>query len=119
MDDEPFPGIVEVRFIDATGRCWSLIDKCPIFAAHLGAEAQLTVPDAAWSARQLSVVRLAFLLLLAGLVGPGAERSGQAGLVGADWRAPPPSRAARRHRAHDNPGPRPRTAPPARAGPPL
>ncbi|MFI9332125.1 hypothetical protein ACIGZJ_31850 [Kitasatospora sp. NPDC052868] len=89
MDDEPFPGIVEVRFIDATGRCWSLIDKCATFAAHLGAEAQLTVPDAAWSVRQLSVVRLAFLLLLAGLVGPGAERSGQAGLVGADWRAPP------------------------------
>ncbi|MFE6038700.1 hypothetical protein [Streptomyces sp. NPDC056452] len=32
MDDEPFPGIVEVQFIDATGRCRSLIDKCAIFA---------------------------------------------------------------------------------------
>ncbi|MHA5051473.1 hypothetical protein [Streptomyces sp. SD15] len=32
VDDEPFPGIVEVRFIDATGHCWSLIDKCAIFA---------------------------------------------------------------------------------------
>ncbi|MFF1869439.1 hypothetical protein [Kitasatospora herbaricolor] len=32
MDDEPFPGIVEVRFTDAAGQSWSLIDKCAIFA---------------------------------------------------------------------------------------
>ncbi|MFB6616921.1 hypothetical protein ACFCV9_22355 [Streptomyces sp. NPDC056367] len=32
MDDEPFPGIVEVRFTDAVGQSWSLIDKCAIFA---------------------------------------------------------------------------------------
>ncbi|MEU6510551.1 hypothetical protein [Streptomyces sp. NPDC046942] len=43
VDDEPFPGIVEVRFIDATGHCWSLIDKCAIFA-QLG---ELT-PDSAY-----------------------------------------------------------------------
>ncbi len=32
VDDEPFPGIVEVRFIDAAGQSWSLIDKCAMFA---------------------------------------------------------------------------------------
>ncbi|QIY58772.1 hypothetical protein HEP86_35240 [Streptomyces sp. RPA4-5] len=32
VDDEPFPGIVEVQFIDAEGQRWSLIDKSPIFA---------------------------------------------------------------------------------------
>ncbi len=32
VDDEPFPGIVEVRFSDAAGQSWSLIDKCAIFA---------------------------------------------------------------------------------------
>ncbi|MFI0898494.1 hypothetical protein [Streptomyces sp. NPDC020983] len=32
MDDEPFPGIVEVRFTDAAGQSWSLIDKCAVFA---------------------------------------------------------------------------------------
>ncbi|MFJ9724765.1 hypothetical protein ACIRP3_18645 [Streptomyces sp. NPDC101209] len=31
LDDEPFPGIVEVQFVDAAGRRWSLIDKCAIF----------------------------------------------------------------------------------------
>ncbi|MEW1913630.1 hypothetical protein AB0442_35285 [Kitasatospora sp. NPDC085895] len=25
--------MVEVQFTDATGRCWSLVDKAPIFAA--------------------------------------------------------------------------------------
>ncbi|BFV56298.1 hypothetical protein KCMC57_up14020 [Kitasatospora sp. CMC57] len=33
VDDEPWPGVVEVQFTDATGRCWSLVDKAPIFAA--------------------------------------------------------------------------------------
>ncbi|WP_317441084.1 hypothetical protein [Streptomyces collinus] len=33
MDDEPWPGVVEVQFTDAAGRCWSLVDKAPIFAA--------------------------------------------------------------------------------------
>lgn len=32
VDDEPFPGIVEVQFRDAQGHGWSLIDKCAIFA---------------------------------------------------------------------------------------
>ncbi|MFJ7280997.1 hypothetical protein [Kitasatospora sp. NPDC098663] len=31
VDDDPFPGIIEVRFIDAAGQPWSLIDKWPIF----------------------------------------------------------------------------------------
>ncbi|GFE20619.1 hypothetical protein [Streptomyces nigrescens] len=30
-DDEPFPGVVEVQFTDAAGRCWSLFDKAPVF----------------------------------------------------------------------------------------
>ncbi|MGW9433397.1 hypothetical protein ACWHA1_36460 [Streptomyces decoyicus] len=33
MDDEPWPGVVEAQFTDAAGRCWSLVDKAPIFAA--------------------------------------------------------------------------------------
>ncbi|MGW1185130.1 hypothetical protein ACWD7Y_14245 [Streptomyces drozdowiczii] len=33
MDDEPWPGVVEVQFMDAAGRRWSLFDKAPIFAA--------------------------------------------------------------------------------------
>ncbi|WP_159401252.1 hypothetical protein [Streptomyces sp. NRRL B-24484] len=33
MDDEPWPGLVEVQFTDAAGRCWSLVDKAPISAA--------------------------------------------------------------------------------------
>ncbi|MGW7819965.1 hypothetical protein ACWGLF_17875 [Streptomyces puniciscabiei] len=32
MDDEPFPGIVEIQFVDAAGQRWSLIDKSSIFA---------------------------------------------------------------------------------------
>ncbi|MFF3940405.1 hypothetical protein [Streptomyces phaeofaciens] len=32
VDDEPFPGIVEVQFVDAAGQRWSLIDKSSIFA---------------------------------------------------------------------------------------
>ncbi|MFF2146409.1 hypothetical protein [Kitasatospora sp. NPDC058190] len=33
VDDEPFPGIVEVQFTDADGRRWSLVDKAPVFDA--------------------------------------------------------------------------------------
>ncbi|MFG1808292.1 hypothetical protein [Streptomyces sp. NPDC049040] len=33
MDDEPWPGVVEVQFTDAAGRRWSLFDKAPVFAA--------------------------------------------------------------------------------------
>ncbi|MFD3417670.1 hypothetical protein [Streptomyces decoyicus] len=33
VDDEPWPGVVEAQFTDAAGRCWSLVDKAPIFAA--------------------------------------------------------------------------------------
>ncbi|MEU3562363.1 hypothetical protein [Kitasatospora sp. NPDC006786] len=33
VDDEPWPGVVEVQFTDAAGRRWSLFDKAPIFAA--------------------------------------------------------------------------------------
>ncbi|MDR6981379.1 MULTISPECIES: hypothetical protein [unclassified Streptomyces] len=33
VDDEPFPGVVEVRFTDAEGHQWSLVDKAPIFDA--------------------------------------------------------------------------------------
>ncbi|MEU8834321.1 hypothetical protein [Streptomyces sp900116325] len=33
VDDEPFPGVVEVRFTDAAGRRWSLVDKAPVFDA--------------------------------------------------------------------------------------
>ncbi|MET9886511.1 hypothetical protein ABZZ20_25910 [Streptomyces sp. NPDC006430] len=33
MDDEPWPGVVEVQFADAAGRCWSLFDEAPVFAA--------------------------------------------------------------------------------------
>ncbi|MGA5194512.1 hypothetical protein [Streptomyces exfoliatus] len=33
MDDEPWPGVVEVQFTDAAGQRWSLFDKPPIFAA--------------------------------------------------------------------------------------
>jgi len=32
VNDEPFPGSVEVQFVDAEGQRWSLIDKSPIFA---------------------------------------------------------------------------------------
>lgn len=32
VDDEPFPGVVEVQFVDAAGQRWSLFDKSPIFA---------------------------------------------------------------------------------------
>ncbi|MGW7447000.1 hypothetical protein [Kitasatospora sp. NPDC054795] len=32
MDDESWPGVVEVQFTDAAGRRWSLLDKAPIFA---------------------------------------------------------------------------------------
>ncbi|MFD4693200.1 hypothetical protein [Streptomyces sp. NPDC058463] len=40
MDDEPWPGVVEVQFTDAAGRRWSLVDKAPVFAAmgELGAD---------------------------------------------------------------------------------
>ncbi|MFJ9118953.1 hypothetical protein ACIRJO_25775 [Streptomyces sp. NPDC102394] len=31
LDDEPCPGIVEVQFVDAAGRRWSLIDTCSTF----------------------------------------------------------------------------------------
>lgn len=34
VDDDPFPGIVEVRFVDAAGQLWSLVDKCVVFAHH-------------------------------------------------------------------------------------
>jgi hypothetical protein len=33
VDDEPWPGWVEVQFTDAAGRRWPLFDKAPIFAA--------------------------------------------------------------------------------------
>ncbi|WP_433892476.1 hypothetical protein [Streptomyces sp. CA-111067] len=33
VDDEPWPGVVEVQFTDAAGRRWSLFDKAPIFTA--------------------------------------------------------------------------------------
>ncbi|MFC7219688.1 hypothetical protein ACFQLX_16185 [Streptomyces polyrhachis] len=33
MDDEPFPGVVEVQFTDAAGHRWSLVDKAPVFDA--------------------------------------------------------------------------------------
>lgn len=33
VDDEPWPGVVEVQFTDAAGRRWSLVDKAPVFAA--------------------------------------------------------------------------------------
>ncbi|MFJ4092951.1 hypothetical protein ACIPYS_15325 [Kitasatospora sp. NPDC089913] len=33
MDDELWPGVVEVQFTDAAERRWSLFDKAPIFAA--------------------------------------------------------------------------------------
>ncbi|WP_371493535.1 hypothetical protein OG871_38755 [Kitasatospora sp. NBC_00374] len=36
VDDEPWPGVVEVRFADAAGRRWSLFDKAPVFAAPGG-----------------------------------------------------------------------------------
>ncbi|GGW12928.1 hypothetical protein GCM10018980_06600 [Streptomyces capoamus] len=32
VDDEPFPGIVEVQFVDAAGRRRSSIDKSSVFA---------------------------------------------------------------------------------------
>jgi len=41
VNDEPFPGWVEVSFTDADGRSWSVFDKPPIF----GASTELT-PDA-------------------------------------------------------------------------
>jgi hypothetical protein len=31
VDDEPFPGVVEVEFADADGRTWTFIDKAPVF----------------------------------------------------------------------------------------
>ncbi|MFD7946151.1 hypothetical protein [Streptomyces sp. NPDC059744] len=34
VDDEPFPGVVEVLFTDAAGRRWSLVDKAPVFDAQ-------------------------------------------------------------------------------------
>ncbi|WP_416984881.1 hypothetical protein [Streptomyces sp. T028] len=34
VGDEPFPGIVEVRFTDAAGRRWSLFDKAPVFGSR-------------------------------------------------------------------------------------
>lgn len=43
VDDEPFPGIVEVQFVDSAGQRWSLIDKSSIFARF----AELT-PDAVY-----------------------------------------------------------------------
>ena len=50
VDDEPFPGIVEVQFVDAAGQRWSLIDKSSIFArfAELTPESvyPVTVPVA-------------------------------------------------------------------------
>ncbi|MFE7707587.1 hypothetical protein ACFU6I_17685 [Streptomyces sp. NPDC057486] len=34
VDDEPFPGMVEIQFTDAEGRRWSLVDKAPVFDAE-------------------------------------------------------------------------------------
>ncbi|MFD6751679.1 MULTISPECIES: hypothetical protein [Streptomyces] len=31
MSDDPFPGIIEVRFVDASGHRWSVIDKTAVF----------------------------------------------------------------------------------------
>ncbi|MGW1769579.1 hypothetical protein ACWCQL_36740 [Streptomyces sp. NPDC002073] len=33
MDDEPQPGLVEVRFTDAHHQEWAFIDKGPVFSA--------------------------------------------------------------------------------------
>jgi hypothetical protein len=45
VDGEPWPGVVEVQFRDAAGRCWSLVDKAPIFAAtgELGPDSEYPV----------------------------------------------------------------------------
>ncbi|WP_327316671.1 hypothetical protein [Streptomyces sp. NBC_01235] len=43
VNDEPFPGIVEVQFVDAAGQRWCLIDKSAIFAQF----AELT-PDSVY-----------------------------------------------------------------------
>ncbi|MCF2533191.1 hypothetical protein [Yinghuangia soli] len=45
MDDEPFPGWVEVQFTDAAGRRWAVFDKPPIFraAADLGPDSSYPV----------------------------------------------------------------------------
>lgn len=44
--DEPFPGLVEVQFTDAAGRCWSLVDKAPVFDTDggLGPDSAFPVP---------------------------------------------------------------------------
>ena len=31
VDDEPFPGVVEVELADADGRMWTFIDKAAVF----------------------------------------------------------------------------------------
>ncbi|MFI6156967.1 hypothetical protein ACIBCA_30265 [Kitasatospora sp. NPDC051170] len=33
VDDEPQPGVVEVRFTDVDGRWWSIVDKTAMFGA--------------------------------------------------------------------------------------
>ncbi|WP_229929251.1 hypothetical protein [Kitasatospora xanthocidica] len=44
VDDEPFPGIVEVQFTDAGGRRWSLIDKTPIFGGGMDLDSDSVYP---------------------------------------------------------------------------
>lgn len=46
VDDEPFPGLVEVRFVDADGREWSFVDKAAVFedADRLSRSANYPVP---------------------------------------------------------------------------
>jgi hypothetical protein len=34
VDDEPFPGLVEVELTDREGRRWTFIDKCAVFDAE-------------------------------------------------------------------------------------
>ena len=33
--DDPWPGLVEAELIDAAGKCWSFVDKSPVFTAEL------------------------------------------------------------------------------------
>ncbi|CAM3104451.1 hypothetical protein [Stackebrandtia soli] len=44
--DEPFPGLIEVQFIDADGRTWSLVDKAAIFGAAEDLEPDSNYPAA-------------------------------------------------------------------------
>lgn len=43
VDDEPQPGVVEARLVDADGRTWTFLDKSAIFDWM-----ELTGPDAAY-----------------------------------------------------------------------